>query len=90
MGIPTNIFKKDETQLEKNIGKITLRAWGKYAKPHKPENTYDELPKTYIFQVMPFMLRGYFKKLAKPNPFFDDNGNPVSEASPIEKKSIAV
>ena len=79
IGLPVNIFKISPKDLEAVIGKITLKSFGKYAKPPKPHDAYDTLPKTYIFSIMPFMLKGMLKKMAIPNPLFQANGEPISK-----------
>ena len=79
IGMPVSILKLPSKELESSLGPITLKAFGKYAKPQKPHDAIDTLPIAYTFKILPFMFRGIFKKLAAPHPFFHDDGNPIAD-----------
>lgn len=90
IGVPVNIFKMSPEDLNSKIGAVSLRTFAKYAKPNKPQDAYDTLPKAYLFRILPFMFRGIFKKLAAPHPLFQPNGEAISKPeTEIEQKATA-
>lgn len=81
IGIPLTIFKLKEGKAEENFGKIGLKAFAKYAEPKNPIGAHQTFPKSYMFKIIPFMIMGMIKGLAKPHPFYKKDGSALAEPS---------
>lgn len=73
IGIPVTFmdFKSSEEK-NKVLGPIIMKAFGKYAIGEKPADAHDRFPLTFLPKIIFFTLKGLFKKLYKPSPFFKE------------------
>lgn len=76
-GVSVKFMKfSSEEEKKKVLGPVIMKAFGKYAKGKMPEGAHESFPKTFIFNVARFMIRGFLGGRHTPSPFFH-NGSPT-------------
>ncbi|MBY0371355.1 hypothetical protein K2X33_11755 [bacterium] len=69
------------TKRDEALGPIRARSQGKYGTP----------PMSFLFRVVGFLLRGFWKKQHQPSPFFHADGRPRARPrilSPVEREAL--
>jgi len=70
VGLSHRVFGKDTSVLQKTLGQIKCRIWGKYATSPPPQGTSQETTLRDFGIIFPFLLKGFIFKKAKTSPFF--------------------
>jgi len=81
VGVSVKLMKfASEEQKMKILGPVLMKAFGKYAIGDMPKDAHVRFPLSFMPKIMGFMLKGMFKKMNRPSPFFKGN-EPVVKAS---------
>lgn len=64
----------DPTFLEKTLGPVRSRVFGRYAKGTPPAGTPSSMNVKVLMSVLPFMLKGALLGKGKGSPFFKEDG----------------
>lgn len=71
-GVSTKFMKfASESEKDKTLGPVIMKAFGKYAKGPMPPDAHETFPKSFLPKIIKFMIRGYFASRKKANLFFD-------------------
>lgn len=77
VGVSVKLMRfASESEKERVIGPVLMKAFARYAKGAKPKDAYDKFPLSFIPKIMAFMVKGKLKAKHKPSPFFKD-GQPI-------------
>jgi len=80
VGVSVKLMKfASEEQKMKILGPVLMKAFGKYAIGEMPKDAHVRFPLSFMPKIMGFMLKGMFKKMNSPSPFFKEN-KPVAKA----------
>ncbi|MGJ8679542.1 DUF6151 family protein [Paraglaciecola sp.] len=74
VGVSVKLMQfSDETEKQKVLGPVTLKAFGKYAIQGTPADTHPTFPRTFLPKIIWFMLKGFLGKKSKPSSLFKGN-----------------
>lgn len=65
---------KEPNYLEKTLGNIKSRIYGKYARGTPPKDTSQTMNFKNVKVVLPFVVKGFLTGKAKNSPFFEKDG----------------
>lgn len=75
VGTIGNVYNtQDPSYLEKNLGKIKSRIFGKFAYGTLPEGISQKTRFKDLVTIFPFLLKGFLKGKGKKSPFFKEDG----------------
>ncbi len=73
-------FMDDKGARDKNLGAVRLYVHGKFAKGTPPvKKLYQGIPLSALPRIIFKMIFAKLRGKTRPNPFFDNEGHPVSE-----------
>jgi len=70
----------DKQKKEELLGRVIMKAFGKYSIGEMPRDTHPKFPISYIPKILGFMFKGMFGKKNHPSPFFNGK-EPVAKAN---------
>lgn len=72
VGLSVKLLKfSSEEEKHRILGPVIMKAFASFSRGEKPKNSHNSFPKSFIFQVIRFMIRGFVGGKSHPNPFFD-------------------
>jgi len=63
-------FSCEQEKLE-SLGPVTMKAFGKHSIGEIPEDAHYKFPISFMPKIIGFMLKGVFRKMNSPSPFFN-------------------
>ena len=83
VGVSAKLIKfSDEQDKMAILGPVTMKAFGKYSIGEMPEDAHARFPISYMPKILSFMVKGMFKKMNNPSPFFNGK-EPVAKIDVI-------
>ena len=71
-GVSVKLMKfANEQEKMKILGPVTMKAFGKYSIGEMPKDAHPKFPISYMPKIIGFMLKGLFRKMNNPSPFFN-------------------
>lgn len=84
-GVSVKLMKFSTTEeMQKTLGPVVMKAFGRSARGEGPEDAHDTFPKSFMPRILGFMAKGILLGKHKPSPFFE-NGKPVVASKVIEQ-----
>jgi hypothetical protein len=63
-------FGNEQEKLEV-LGPVTMKAFGRYSIGEMPKDAHSKFPISFMPKIIAFMLKGMFRKMNSPSPFFN-------------------
>ena len=79
-------FSTEHKKLE-SLGPVSLKSFGQYAIGEKPADVHPRYPRSYLVKMALFMLKGMFRRMYKPSPFFADKAPVVNPHFFLQQKN---
>lgn len=79
VGVSVKLMQfSSEEEKQKTLGPVIMKAFGKYSVGEMQEGVHPRFPMSFMPKVLAFMIKGLFKKMHNPSPFFNGK-EPVAE-----------
>lgn len=80
-GIPHSFMdhSADEKTRDQVLGPVIAKLFGTFAKGEMPNDAHEKIPFWLYVRLIKFMLFSWIEGKAAPNPFFNEDGSPISK-----------
>ena len=85
VGVSVKLMKFDSGQQKvETLGPVIMKAFGKYAIGEIPKDAHPKFPISFMPKIIRFMLKGVFRNMNAPSPFFNGK-EPVAKVKVLSE-----